>query len=259
MRATLCAFFVVPALALLVGCGSSATPQTSGDASQPNAKGLKELETSDIKVGTGQLAEEGDRVYITYTGRLMDGTAFESNDKPEAMPFTFNLGERDQVIEGWRLGIMGMKVGGVRKLRIPAHLAYGDMELGPIPANSDLEFEVRLDELVKKGEERVFDQQDLVAGSGREAKKGDHVTVEYVCTLANGKLVDSTYQKKQPVSFTLGVGQALKGVDAGMVGMKVGGKRRLRLPPETAFGRGGTGFIPGESLLFFEIELKSID
>ena len=77
-----------------------------------------------------------------YIGKLEDGTKFDSSyDRGE--PFSFQIGLR-QVIEGWETGIMGMKVGGKRKLVIPPELGYGSRGIGPIPPNSVLTFEVEL-------------------------------------------------------------------------------------------------------------------
>jgi FKBP-type peptidyl-prolyl cis-trans isomerase FkpA len=103
--------------------------------------GLKYI---DQKVGTGQEAKRGDTVSVHYTGWLTNGKKFDSSlDRNE--PFEFPLGA-GRVIKGWDEGVAGMKVGGKRKLMIPAKLAYGDREVGGglIPANSDLVFEVEL-------------------------------------------------------------------------------------------------------------------
>ncbi|GAA6032345.1 hypothetical protein JCM8097_008129 [Rhodosporidiobolus ruineniae] len=98
------------------------------------------LEVTDSKEGTGAAAKSGQKVSMRYIGKLENGKVFDSNTK--GSPFTFNLGRGD-VIKGWDLGIAGMKVGGERKLRIPAALAYGKQKLPGIPANSTLIFDVK--------------------------------------------------------------------------------------------------------------------
>ncbi len=95
---------------------------------------------------TGDVAKTGDVVAMNYTGRLEDGTVFDSNVDPKfkhVEPFMFNLGA-GQVIAGWDEGIVGMKVGEKKTLVIPPEKAYGPNDYGPIPGNSTLTFEVEL-------------------------------------------------------------------------------------------------------------------
>lgn len=102
----------------------------------------KDLKIEDIKVGSGREVKSGDTVVINYLGTLPDGTKFDSSyDRGE--PFQTQIGT-GQVIKGWDLGVVGMKVGGKRKLTIPPSLGYGQQAVGPIPANSTLVFEVEL-------------------------------------------------------------------------------------------------------------------
>lgn len=104
---------------------------------------MTELKMEDSKVGTGDQAVTGKSVTVHYTGWLTDGTKFDSS-KDHGQPFTFQLGG-GQVIKGWDQGVVGMKVGGVRKLTIPASLAYGARGAGGvIPPNATLVFEVEL-------------------------------------------------------------------------------------------------------------------
>lgn len=107
--------------------------------SQPT--GNEGLVMQDESVGTGDVAEAGKTITVHYTGRLENGTVFDTSVGRE--PFTFMLGAGD-VIAGWDQGLVGMKAGGKRLLIIPATLGYGAIEYGPIPANSTLIFEVEL-------------------------------------------------------------------------------------------------------------------
>lgn len=104
---------------------------------------VTELQSTDIAVGTGAAAKSGDCLVVKYYGTLAkDGTLFdETYTKPSA--FAFPLGQ-GRVIQGWDEGVAGMKVGGERRLVIPAKLAYGSQAVGNIPANSDLVFYVKL-------------------------------------------------------------------------------------------------------------------
>ncbi len=99
---------------------------------------------------------------------------------------------------------------------------------------------------------------DLVTGTGATAATGDTVTVHYVGTFTNGQKFDSSYDRNQPFVFRVGAGQVIAGWDQGVPGMRVGGKRRLTIPPDLAYGSRGQGPIPPNSTLVFEIELLSI-
>ncbi len=101
---------------------------------------------------------------------------------------------------------------------------------------------------------------DVVVGTGEEAKNGELVTVNYVGTLTDGTKFDSSYDHKQPFQFTLGTGGVIKGWDLGVLGMKVGGKRELVIPPELGYGAAGTGggIIPPNAVLKFTVELISV-
>lgn len=101
--------------------------------------------------------------------------------------------------------------------------------------------------------------QDSVVGTGAEAKPGSTVTVNYTGMLPDGKVFDSTSAHGQPFSFKLGAGQVIKGWDQGIAGMKVGGKRRLIIPPGMAYGsQGAGGVIPPNATLIFDVELLQV-
>lgn len=101
--------------------------------------------------------------------------------------------------------------------------------------------------------------EDLKVGEGKEATPKSKITVHYTGWLTNGKKFDSSVDRGQPFSFTLGIGQVIKGWDQGFSGMKVGGKRKLTIPPHLAYGeRGAGGAIPPNSTLIFEVELLSV-
>ena len=98
---------------------------------------------------------------------------------------------------------------------------------------------------------------ELVLGDGQEATQGTSVSVNYKGTLEDGKEFDSSYGRG-PFEFSLGSGMVIKGWDEGVAGMKVGGKRKLVIPPELGYGSRGIGPIPPDSVLTFEVELLGV-
>lgn len=106
------------------------------------------FQIKDTKLGTGESAKVGDKLRVNYTGKLADGSVFDTSKKEGRSPFEFILGA-GEVIKGWDQGLVSMKVGGVRTLTIPPELAYGEAGAGPIPPNSTLTFDVELIEIVK--------------------------------------------------------------------------------------------------------------
>ncbi|HEY7772894.1 MAG TPA: FKBP-type peptidyl-prolyl cis-trans isomerase [Marinagarivorans sp.] len=110
---------------------------------------MQELVITDVVEGDGKTAVKGALITTHYQGYLSDGTKFDSSyDKNK--PFQCVIGT-GRVIKGWDQGILGMKVGGNRKLEVPAHLAYGERAMGNvIPANSDLVFEIELLEVLTR-------------------------------------------------------------------------------------------------------------
>lgn len=100
--------------------------------------------------------------------------------------------------------------------------------------------------------------QDIKIGTGVEVKKGDTVTVNYLGTLENGQKFDSSYDRNQPFTTQIGVGSVIAGWDEGLIGMRVGGKRKLTIPSDLGYGAQGAGTIPPNSTLIFEIELLKV-
>lgn len=100
---------------------------------------------------------------------------------------------------------------------------------------------------------------DIKVGNGAQPTFGSTVTVHYVGTLTNGKVFDSSRDRNQPFSFRIGTSEVIKGWDVGLSTMKIGGKRKLEIPPEMGYGSRAVGSIPANSTLIFEVELLNVN
>lgn len=100
--------------------------------------------------------------------------------------------------------------------------------------------------------------EDMKVGTGQEVKSGDVVVMHYAGTFEDGSKFDNSYDRGQPFETQIGVGQVIQGWDQGVPGMKVGGKRKLTIPYQLAYGENGYGPIPPKATLIFEVELVAI-
>ena len=133
---------IVGGILSIVFLSSPGEPKENTMPIQQNEQAPTDLQIEDLTAGTGAEAKTGNTVSVHYKGTLLNGTVFDSSYN-KGTPFSFTLGQ-NTVIQGWEQGVLGMKVGGKRKLVIPPDLAYGPRATGPIPANSTLVFEVEL-------------------------------------------------------------------------------------------------------------------
>lgn len=209
------------------------------------------LEIKDIEEGKGPAAKPGDILTMDYTGTLTNGKQFDSSVGKK--PFTFILGA-GQVIKGWDQGMVGLKENGKRQLTIPSDLAYGKAGAGDdIPPDATLKFDVKLIKLDR------IESKILVEGKGDGAVGGDSCEVNYILTDADGKKIDSSYDRNQTLPVTIGRSQLITGFTAGLMGMKQGEKRKITIPYQFAYGeKGRPPIIAPKATLYFEIEMVKL-
>jgi FKBP-type peptidyl-prolyl cis-trans isomerase len=230
------------------------------------------LEYKDVREGKGEPPKAGQTCVIHYTGWLWDhdakGKQFDTSKEgahsevDRGVPFTFHVG-KGEVIKGWDEGVSGMKAGGKRELVIPAKLAFGERGAGGVvPPNAALFYEVELLEIWQRTDSGLeyFDERE---GTGAEPTTGQTCVIHYTGWLwrgnARGKKFDSSLDRDEPFSFSLGHSEALKGRDEGVATMRVGGKRKLLVPAELGYGDAGKGtLVPPKSRLYFVVELLKV-
>ena len=246
--------------------GSPSWPDGAGRRDQaptitaPCGKAPAELVVTDLKVGTGATVADGTVATVDYVGaNYSNGKVFDASYGRE--PFTVAVGS-GSVIAGWDQGLVGMKVGGRRQLVIPPDLGYGDQANGDIGANETLIFIIELRGAatppptpapVPGGTVTDLVTTDEVVGSGDAVKSGDQVSVQYIGVHGTtGEVFDSSWDRGQPIQVTVGAGQVIAGWDEGLLGMKVGGRRRLEIPGSLAYGAAGRPpqIQPDETLVF---------
>ncbi len=232
------------------------------------------LQYAILKKGNGIKPETGDKVFVHYVGKLMNDTIFDSSYK-RGKPFSFNLGE-GRVIRGWEEGVALLQEGDSALFIIPPDLGYGNRAIGTIPANSTLKFIVSLEKVEKAPKVEPFDitnKEVETTPSGikivrvKKAEKnsvkpsiGDNVVVHYTGYFEDGKIFDSSVRRGEPITFTLGSGQVIKGWEEGISLLAVGEKARLIIPYILAYGENGRPpLIPPKANLIFDIELVNVN
>lgn len=199
----------------------------------------------DLKIGDGYEVKAGGAVVAHYHGTLKEGgKVFDSSfDRGEPVSFPLN-----GVIEGWQKGVPGMKIGGIRKLTIPAKMGYGERGAGAtIPPNSDLVFTIQLVDALQ-----IIDEKE---GTG-EAAEGQCVAVtSHVIKDAEGKEIEK-HDAANPYIWIPGELQAMQ---FGFEGMKVGGKRKLIVPKQMNQANPQAGrTLPGNVPITVEMELIAL-
>jgi len=255
------------------------TPTPAGDVDNSDLTGKPlvtippsfpptELLIEDLVVGSGSPVNAGDFLVMDYVGvSYSTGLQFDAS-WDRGSPFPFELGA-GRVIQGWDQGIVGMAVGGRRSLTIPPDLAYGEngSGSGSIGPNETLVFVVDLlasvpADLDKPTEELSFEStielqiNDLSEGSGAIVQSGNVVYIHYVgISASSGEQFDSSWDRGRSefIGYISGAGNVIEGLDQGLLGMQVGGRRTVVIPPDLAYGENGAGeglIAPNETLIF---------
>ena len=227
-----------------------------------------ELLIEDLVVGSGSPVGVGDFLIMDYVGvSYSTGLQFDAS-WDRGSPFPFELGA-GRVIQGWDQGIVGMSVGGRRSLTIPPELAYGEngSGSGSIGPNETLVFVVDLiasvpANLEKPSEELTseptteLETNDISEGTGAIVQPGNVVYIHYVGVSAStGEQFDSSWDRGRSefIGYISGTGNIIQGLDEGLLGMQVGGRRTVVIPPDLAYGENGAGdglIAPNETLIF---------
>lgn len=247
--------------------------QTTMLMSQDSTPELIQLESGlQIKIheqGTGAKPKTGDQITAHYTGKLLDGTVFDSSVQ-RGTPFSFEIGT-GQVIRGWDEGFMQLHKGSKATFIIPAELAYGSRAVGSIPANSVLIFDVELIDIKPGLNIEPFDTNGkdtittasglqyipVVQGKGKKAINDAKVEFHYSAYRNGGQLFDSTHKKGQTLSLLLGNKGLIPGLEEALMLMQEGDKFRVLVPPHLGLPKGNRSGVEGETLVF-DLELVSV-
>ncbi|XP_056286711.1 peptidyl-prolyl cis-trans isomerase FKBP10 [Pseudoliparis swirei] len=196
-----------------------------------------------------------DFVRYHFNGSLYDGTVFDSS-------YTKKQTHDSLVGEGWLIkgmdeGLMGMCVGEVRHIVIPPFKAYGEKGSGTdIPAQATVVFDVLLVDIHNAKDNLTVENQVLPEPCARRSVSGDYVRYHYNGTFLNGDTFDTSYQRNSTYNTYIGMGYVITGMDQALIGVCIGEKRRVIIPPHLAYGEEGAGgVIPPNAALVFDIHI----
>lgn len=237
---------------------------------------FKKYMKREVKVthkGKGEKIEQGDKVKIHYTARLVNGTIVESTHD-DGRPRSLYMGKAH--IDCWNFTILGMKKGMKAEVICPAAQAYGAEEKAKIPKNSPLIFDIEVMDVESLGRREFHEKRAEAIQAIEDAKpkavvrvkkegdgdtvieKGTGYVVEYKGKLANGTVFDSTEMVGAYSSYMHQKGQVIKCWDEGLEGLRAGTRLELICPPEKGFGAEAKSKVPPNSKLFFTITIREV-
>ncbi|XP_060637617.2 peptidyl-prolyl cis-trans isomerase FKBP9 [Anolis sagrei] len=195
-----------------------------------------------------------DFVRYHYNGTFLDGTLFDSSHNRMRTYDTYvGIG---WLIPGMDKGLLGMCVGEKRIITVPPFLAYGEDGDGKeIPGQASLVFDVVLLDLHNPKDTITVEKQYVPESCERQSQVGDFLRYHYNGTLLDGTLFDSSYSRNRTYDTYIGKGYVIAGMDEGLLGVCIGEKRRITIPPHLGYGEEGRGNIPGSAVLVFNIHI----
>uniref|UniRef100_A0A665UDA7 peptidylprolyl isomerase n=1 Tax=Echeneis naucrates TaxID=173247 RepID=A0A665UDA7_ECHNA len=199
--------------------------------------------------------EVSDYVRYHYNGTLLDGTLFDSSHTRMRTYDTYvGIG---WLIAGMDQGLLGMCVGERRIITMPPSLGYGENGDGSdIPGQASLVFDVVLLDLHNPRDGIAVTNQNVPASCTRKSVSGDFVRYHYNGSLLDGTFFDSSYSRNRTYDTYVGQGYVIAGMDEGLIGVCVGERRTITIPPHLAYGEEGTGSkIPGSAVLVFDVHI----
>lgn len=224
-----------------------------GCDSAPSTCSAGVIQSVDFQIGVGVAANDSSRVRLTSTATLEDGRLVSSD-----VDQTVSLSETVPI--GFRQGVAGMRANGRRRFTLPPNLGFGpDGIPGVVPSCARLIFTVELHEVLPVGcsnNAPTVTIEDPLVGTGAEAVGTSRVTVNSTLSLFDGTIVES----RSGAQFLLTDGSVLAGIRQGIVGMRVGGQRRVFIPPNLGFGAAGIpGQVPACATLVYDVELLAVE
>ncbi|XP_041073431.1 peptidyl-prolyl cis-trans isomerase FKBP10-like [Carcharodon carcharias] len=205
---------------------------------------------------TRQIAS-GDFIRYHYNGSLLDGTFFDSSYSRNNTYDTYiGMG---YVIAGIDQGLLGACLGEKRRVIIPPHLAYGENGIADkIPASAVLVFDVHIIDFHNPKDKVQIQTYSKPDACNETSQINDYVTYHYTASLMDGTQLYTSHDYDTPPTLVLGSSKTIEGLNQGLLGMCIGEKRILTIPPHLGHGEKGAGDVPGSAVLLFDVELLSM-